>query len=406
MSRSFSRGAVSIISALTVFCFPGGHDKAHAFEFDDGPIKGNIDTTLSYGTSTRLHRTDKDLVCTANGGTAYGCNADDGNLNYRTGTVSEVFKFTTDIELNHKTSDLGGFFRIKGFVDHENNNNNETGRTPLTDDAIDLVGKNVDILDAYVWKRVDINNQAAEVRFGKHVLNWGESTFIQGGINALNPIDVAAIRLPGSELREALLPVNMLSMSADLTDSISMEGFYQLEWDETSPDPSGSYFSTNDFGTDGGSRVQLGYGDFSDLGLAAGPFFTFTSLGTAAGVPAMAALDAVIGADIDVTMGVVGGHAHLNDNFFYGVGRGKDDTPSDDGQWGVSFKYFSEELNDTEFGVYYMNYHSRLPIVSAQTGTPTGQLAAGTAATLIAAPASATNTFLTAAPTSQPRDRS
>jgi len=379
MSRSFSRGAVSIVSALTVFCFPGGHDKAHAFKFDDGPIKGNIDTTLSYGTTTRLDRTNKDLVCTANGGTAFGCNADDGNLNYRTGTVSEVFKFTTDIELNHKTSDLGGFFRIKGFVDTENNNNNETGRTPLTDDAIDMVGKDVDVLDAYVWKRFDMNNRSAEVRFGKHVLNWGESTFIQGGINALNPIDVAAIRLPGSELREALLPVNMISMSADITDNISVEGFYQFEWEETSPDPSGSYFSTNDFGTEGGSRIQLGSGDFSDLGIAAGPIFSFGALGSVLTPTQLAGLDTAIGVDI-AAIGPLADHAYLEDGNFYGVSRTKDNTPSDDGQWGVAFRLFAEELNDTEFGFYFMNYHSRLPMVSAVTGTPAGQTAAFAAA--------------------------
>ena len=105
MSKALSKGTRS---AMTVaFMLAGISNHAHAFEFDDGPITGSIDTTLSYGTSSRLHRTDKDLVCTANGGTAFGCNADDGNLNYRTGTVSQVFKFTTDIEMNHKTSDLG-----------------------------------------------------------------------------------------------------------------------------------------------------------------------------------------------------------------------------------------------------------------------------------------------------------
>ncbi|MCW8964052.1 MAG: DUF1302 domain-containing protein [Gammaproteobacteria bacterium] len=383
MSRSFSRGAVSIVSALTVFCFPGGHDKAHAFEFDDGPIKGNIDTTLSYGTSTRLDRTNKDLVCIANGGTAFGCNADDGNLNYRTGTVSEVFKFTTDIEINHKTSDLGGFFRIKGFVDHENNSTNSTGRTPLTDDAIDLVGKDVDVLDAYVWKRFEVNNRSAEVRFGKHVLNWGESTFIQGGINALNPIDVAAIRLPGSELREALLPVNMISMSADITDNLSVEGFYQFEWEETSPDPSGSYFSTNDFGTEGGSRVQLGFGDFSDLGIAAGPIFSFGALGGLMTSAQLAGLDAAIA--LDVAAVPTAHHAYLDDGDFYGPSRAGDNKPKDDGQWGFSFRLFSEALNDTEFGFYFMNYHSRLPLVSAVSGTPAGVTAAATVAAQVGA---------------------
>ena len=36
------------------------------------------------------------------------------------------------------------------------------------------------------------------------MINWGESTFIQNGINVINPIDVTKFRIPGSELREAL----------------------------------------------------------------------------------------------------------------------------------------------------------------------------------------------------------
>jgi len=62
----------------------------------------------------------------------------------------------------------------------------------------------------------------------------------------------------------------------------------------------------------------------------------------------------------------------LADEDFLTASRAGDDKPDDDGQWGFALRYFSEELNDTEFGFYYMNYHSRLPIISAKTGTPAG----------------------------------
>ena len=48
------------------------------------------------------------------------------------------------------------------------------------------------------------------MRAGKQVVNWGESTFIGGGINSINPIDVSAFRRPGAEIKEGLIPVNML----------------------------------------------------------------------------------------------------------------------------------------------------------------------------------------------------
>ena len=52
--------------------------------------------------------------------------------------------------------------------------------------------------------------------------------------------------------------------------------------------------------------------------------------------------------------------------------RASDRDPSDSGQWGVALRHFAEELNNTEFGFYFINYHSRLPIVSARTGSLLG----------------------------------
>ncbi|WP_164051015.1 DUF1302 family protein, partial [Serratia marcescens] len=47
------------------------------------------------------------------------------------------------------------------------------------------------------------------------------------------------------------------------------------------------------------------------------------------------------------------------------VQRGPDRDARDSGQYGFALRYFADELN-TEFGAYYMNYHSRLPIFSGQ----------------------------------------
>jgi len=37
---------------------------------------------------------------------------------------------------------------------------------------------------------------------------------------------------------------------------------------------------------------------------------------------------------------------------------------SRDGQYGFAAHYFAAGLNDTEFGFYFLNYHSRLPLLS------------------------------------------
>ncbi len=97
-------------------------------------------------------------------------------------------------------------------------------------------------------------------RLGRQVVSWGESTFIQGGINVINPVDVSRLRVAGAELKEAFEGVNMIWGSIDLTPSLSLEALYMFEYREIIPDPAGAYFCTNDFGTPGGSYVMLGFG--------------------------------------------------------------------------------------------------------------------------------------------------
>ena len=53
------------------------------------------------------------------------------------------------------------------------------------------------------------------------------------------------------EIKEGLIPVNMLYVSQSLTDSLSMEAFYQLEWDQTVIDNCGTFFAPSDTAADG-----------------------------------------------------------------------------------------------------------------------------------------------------------
>ncbi len=51
------------------------------------------------------------------------------------------------------------------------------------------------------------------------------------------------------------------------------------------------------------------------------------------------------------------------------VRRGADRDARDDGQFGVALRYYVEPLG-TEFGAYFVNYHSRAPIFSATAADP------------------------------------
>ena len=337
----------------------GSPPPAQAIDLSDGDLRLTLDTTLSHGLTFRIQDQDDLLISDVNG--------NDGDLNYDRGLVSNTSKFTTDFDLGY--GNFGAFLRLNGFLDFENEHG-ERARTPLSDEAKERVGQDIILLDAYLTGAFDVGNVAIDLRLGSHVLNWGESTFIQNGINAINPFDVSKLRLPGSELREGLLPVPMVSASVALSDTLSMEGFYQLDWEKTWIDPVGSYFSVTDYVGPGAEKavVALPGLDLGDMGLTP-QNNRFTPILGELGIPS----ECVFPSPGPMLGGCAQGRTFQPDDEFLSnfliVPRHADRTPDDAGQWGVALRYFAEELNSTDFGFYYMNYHSRLPVVSGHTGT-------------------------------------
>ena len=360
-----------LVPALAAGAFTWGGE-ARALEFGSGEVEASLDTTLSYGATFRVADRDPELVADVNG--------NDGDLNYKAGVVSNAIKFTSEFDLGYRN--FGLFVRGTGFFDAENENGTRE-RTPLSPKAKRMVGKDIDLLDAYATGTFELGEVTADLRAGKHVLNWGESTFIQGGVNAINPFDVSKLRVPGAELREALVAVPLVSTVLEFPVGLSMEGFYQLDWDKTEIDPVGSYFSVTDYVGPGATRavVPITGSDVTDTGFGFGP------------------LTQVIDADLlgfrtrrpDGSMVAAPQPRQLAfDPGFLNVLRGPDRNPADSGQWGVAFRYLAEQLNETEFGFYFVNYHSRLPTVSAITGTRTGVQAGLAAAQAVGSPASRT----------------
>jgi hypothetical protein len=307
---------------------------AQAIDFSSGEVTGSWDTTISYGTAWRIQDSDCNLIAIADGGCGRSPNIDDGNLNFGTGSYTRTFKLTTEVGLNYK--EVGFFIRGAALYD-DYAENTPLERTELTKHAKDLVGGYVRLLDAFAYWRPNFGGKPAEFRLGRQVVSWGESTFIQGGINNINHFDVSALRAPGAELKEGFLPQEMAFFSLGITQNSSLEGLYLLDWNDTRPEPVGSYWSTNDFVPVGGSKVVLGFGGFSDQGVdfrpLGGPFITN----------------------------------------FQAVPRGPTVEPSNSGQFGVAFRtFFPGFLNGTEFGLFFINYHSRLPLISGRTGTQAG----------------------------------
>ena len=232
----------------------GTQEAAEAAAPAASEFKWNWDNTLTFGLGFRLGDRDERIIGLAAGGKAYGVNGDDGNLNYDKGIYANAVMWTTEFGLSYK--DFGGFFRGLAFYDFENTNG-DRARTELSDDALRRVGSRAEVRDAFVYQRFTLASRPGEIRAGWQVINWGESTFIQGGINAINPIDLSVLRVPGAEPRDALLPVGAVKFSLEPTRGTAFEAFYQYTWEDLKLDPVGSYFSASDIAGAGATKVML-----------------------------------------------------------------------------------------------------------------------------------------------------
>ncbi|MGI5310307.1 DUF1302 domain-containing protein [Rheinheimera sp. WS51] len=304
---------------------------------------------------------------------SYSSNGDAGNLNYDRGDMfSSLLKGSHDLSIT--AGNLGFFSRFMYFYDFATNDQEGAYTNPLTGNSVDpcadkesreLACRDLRLLDAYVYGNFSFNEgrNPVTVKVGQQVLSWGESTLIQHGIN-ITPIDVGVARAPGAELKEAYIPVGMATINIGLTDNLSTEIFYQYEWENSYLPVPGSYFSTNDFAGKGGynQNVQLGFASNPDidlpflvsemnmLSLMAPDLLNILTSDTASASDKANAMSLAIAYPTKVTLRPKGADGEIK--------------PKNGGQYGIKFEYFSPDLNDTEFAFYYMNYHSRVPVIS------------------------------------------
>lgn len=323
---------------------------------------------------------------------AFSTNADDGNLNYDQGDITQgVLKLTQDIALNYK--DYGFFGRLYGFYDAVNVDFREFHPNRVTDDTVangpdvyqqgardgfsdilgvpieipfpgavgtrtlskgDLVrnkraggdlkkqiGMDLRVMDAYFFGNFPIGERELSLRVGRQTVNWGESTvLVINSLNQINPPNVNNLFRVGFDLAEVFEPVGMVYGTIGLTESVNLEAFYQAEWKPVEIPAPGSYLSFIDAGTNStGGNLTLGFGNGEDVR-------------TRQGLPGDNLLSTITN-----TTGV--------------LYRLEDNEPKDGGQFGAAIRYYAEWLNGgTELAGYAMNYHSRLPYASLYASDP------------------------------------
>jgi hypothetical protein len=172
-------------------------------------------------------------------------------------------------------------------------------------------------LDVYAYTSFDIDEARATVRLGRHVVNWGEALFFPSIGLAQGPADGTKVGIPGTETKDQLLPESQISAAIEVTPRWTLLAQLQFQFHKTFAPSVGSYLSTSD--AVGQGAICLG--PWAKLP-AAGGFGGFTGCS-------------------------------------FGV-RQADTTPDNFGQWGIGTRY--RVTDETEVGVYYLNYKDRTPL--------------------------------------------
>lgn len=311
--------------------------KAPAFQIDTGP---NVTTTLeSVAEFTSIYRTGSPEHI-ERGGENIFINNNDGSEYYDKGFVSNEFKLTS--ELHVRTQQDGLFVRGTAWYDTQIMDNDPTGdgfATHNTDsdarypsDLKNRSGHRARLLDAYLYTNRYLGEMPVSVRLGRQVLNWGEGIFYADGLNVINPVDQGRVVLPNASFKDALLPTNMISAQLGLTDALSFETFYGLEWKGHEVMPTGAFFNNQDYFGKGSNGVLI------DLRNQLGPLAEL--------VPGLNGENGIVA----------------------GARYGREHDARDDGQYGFALRYMVEDWNNTEFSLYYLNYHSKVPFLRLQKG--------------------------------------
>ncbi|WP_322062916.1 DUF1302 domain-containing protein [Paraburkholderia sp. J63] len=329
---------------------------ANAYEFTTGfgDLQGSWVSNLTAGAGIRTKSPSCSLTGDPNAGdcgpaanVAQWGAADAGDLNYRKGQAfSTYISATSELLLTMPSEGYKFMIRGTGMYDFLAG---DTARTPLSSTASAQVVYNAQLLDLWAEKDFTLAGNSAHVRLGNQVINWGESYFASGGINATNSLDIQKLLIPGSQLKQALLPAPMLSFSAGLPAGFSTEGYYQFQWNGNRYPPVGTYWSlSNAFGR-GMLPYTISTNNFNVNGVDAG-----TIAGSASGN------EGVLSA---VNSGLVNGAYAGPPYNSLGIPVSTELPAKYRPQFGIKFGYKPKNL-DVNFAFYYENYTDKSPVLA------------------------------------------
>lgn len=226
------------------------------------------DNTIKYNLGYRIEDQNSAILKTPN--------ADDGDRNFAEGIVSNRVDLLTELDIL-----LGKDFGLRvtgaGWYDHRYNqdldntsvassNHLENGAPAigLSDETERLfAGPDGELLDAFVFGKVDLGAVPLRFKIGRHTVYWGESLMFSGAIHSVSygqmPIDtLKAFAVPGSDAKELFRPLTNVSIQAQLSETVSVAAQQFFEWEAFRLPEAGSYLGFSDVLLDGGESLIAG----------------------------------------------------------------------------------------------------------------------------------------------------
>jgi hypothetical protein len=348
---------LSRTAALVACAFAGSWaGTANAFPFEWGKWTGALDSQVTAGIGLRL----LDPSCSLVGDTSGSCGSsanygswsagDNGNLNYKKGQLfSGYTKFTPELIAHDNEDGIDILARGSALFDPAAG---ATQRTELSQDARQQIVHNVHVLDMWVGKKFQMGSNAWRARLGNQVLNWGESVYLYGGINASNAIDFQKSLIPGTQIKEYVIPAPMFTLAGQLGHGWNTEFFYQFGWNSNLYAPVGGYWSTGDFiGRGYRDPITFNPNNFNQTGLDP------ATLARSAG--ANGRISQALINQIDAQL-LSGSGTYGTGNYAAGVLA--DGRARNQGQYGISF-HEKAPGSMVDWGFYLMRYHDKAPVL-------------------------------------------
>lgn len=305
---------------------------SQALPFSIGPVEGEFDSKLSLKNNWAVAKPNHHFIGSNNGGRGVSTTSDNGRLNFSKGdSFSRLYKGEHTLHL--KYNDYGLVLSGQYWYDFVTKDQTQPFSN-ITDQGryVSSRSSGAEWQQAFVYHHYQLADKQGTIRLGRQFLNWGEERFIGGGINVINPLDKREGWQADLDTRAKRLPVSLLSVSQQLTDNLSSEFFYQLDWRSDANGNCGSFFTDNDYTTHGCNNYLRTLRGTSRL--------SNTELANLTGV-------------------------NINNEGVL-VAREKDHRAKTSGQFGLAVHYYVDPLQ-TDLSFYFINYHSRTGFVNGRT---------------------------------------